>query len=301
MVKENNCMGIVQIPVPGIAYFYFTYAKGQAIHPDTQLFPVLFDDCKELFTDLADPVNNDGTNVGDKIFSFREAGRALEIISTTNELKWQGSIRAFKLNIRAATASSDTSQASSVPLQITGGESINGNSQPQFVAPSNKGCYMVAGRNNVDFETREIIERWKYPNSGQTGVHFIFNALVSGIGDLETNVMLLEDMIGTDGKPANSFMIRAWAVTEYIPATNTTLAKTARQSPPHDPVAMAAYMRILKEMPVAVTYEENGKFWDTVLKFLKGGLKLGTNLPGPYGVLSGSLGGVVEGIESIFN
>lgn len=297
-----NMFVIVQLPVPGIAFFTAAINPHVGVAPDTIFHPVLFDDCKDLFTDLSDVGGNHGRHVADKITAFREAGRALELICTSNQMTWKGSIRAFKLNIKATTGDSTSSLSSTVPKVISGLDGINSNSQAQYVAPANLGCYMMAGKNDVKFNVQDIVEKWIGPNSAQDGTVGLFSSLFSGFGDLEANVMIIEDNYDTvNRRPFSTFQTRAWAIAEYMPVPNTPLAKAARKSPKHDVVAMAAYQRILQEMPVAVTYYENAKFWDTILKLLKGGVGIAKNIPGPYGAIAGGVGTVIEGIESLFN
>lgn len=287
---NNEAFVLVQMPVPGVAFWVGKFQVSVGFTATTQLFPVFYDDKVELFPGV-------GSN-SDNVMAFREAGRALELICTTNSLSWSGSIKAFKLPIKVGDAEvyNDT-VTSQIAKQINGLQGINGTSQSSYVGSSNMGVYMVSGRSNSTFTVCNTFDAYASMNgTGSNGRFGILNGEVTGFGDLEANVIILYDQVHNDIANGiyNTWFVRSWTVTEYYPQPGTVLAKTAREAPLYDPVAMAAYERILKEMPVAVSYFENSKFWDTVKRIAGNVLSGLSRAPGP-------VGGIATGAKMVFD
>jgi len=293
---NDHSLVIVQLPVPGVAYYTAVIDNTVGFAPETILHPVLFDDSNELFPGV-------GQN-SDMIQGFRECGRAIELVCTSNSLNWSGNIKAFKANLKLTDCSAYTPVSGGKPCtkQLVGLETINATSQPSYIGSANMGVYMVSGRLNSSFTVCSTIDDVEGLNGSNPTARGVIDGPFTGYGDLEANIIVLSDQIHADitGQGiCNTFFVRAWAITEYLPSANSVIARTARTSPAYDPVAMRAYERILKDMPVAVSYFENAKFWDTVKKILGGVFSGLSKVPGPVGGIATGANAIYQGVNEL--
>jgi len=178
-----------------------------------------------------------------------------------------------------------------IAKQITGLENANATGAASFIAPANLGCYMTAVNKEVLFVNRSIPDSYGDVNGNNLFTAGIVGGVHTGFGDLETNIIILENTQLT------RFTIRCWQTLEYTPVNTSITYKMAHSSPELDEQALLLYRQMVQELPVAVTYYENASFWKKLMGILgKVGGTLSTLLPGPYGMLAGGLGGLTNTI-----
>lgn len=103
--------------------------------------------------------------------------------------------------------------------------------------------------------------------------------LVRGWGDHRTKVIKVS--VPTD--TTLSFIVRTTQCVEYQVGPDSALYDFSTYSPPHDPVALAEYRKLAKELPLAVPACENAGFWNRVLNVLRLGTSMVKVVPGPIG------------------
>lgn len=278
---DGTITAIVQLPVPGVAFYFAQSNPTGTFATRTYLRPVFYDDFASMFNA---PIGENGQIMGpsDRTFDrFRIACNALELVCTSNSTRWSGSIRCQKLNVTVKSCNAydvlDVNLDDATPLVMTvcheGLQGIASTSTPNFLAPANLGAYMVA--TSIDGKTFPVTDVLNYAadmENGSQNTNFIIKNRIPGFSSLTTNVMLLE---GTNaGNLVTNFSVRTWQSSELIPTTSTgndtfhsnMLTKVAIPSPELDAMALMIYNDLQKKIPIAVTYAENATFWETVKK-----------------------------------
>lgn len=300
---------ICQPPVPGIAFYWAAVAAGAAISAETDFVPVQYPEFKQLFNNNVQdrPFASGTSGLNDFISNFKFGGNSIELICMSNSFKWTGSITAFKARMTLADSGAYQAVSAQTPLYtkvVNGLESFNNiGSTSTYAAPANLGIYMTAVNAEAEFNTQPVTEDLYYANEGEYRTIGHLLGCLPGVGSLETNYIRLSGVVtGTAELPVwTEFTARSWSVLEYTPVSGTLLEKMAQPSAEYDPVALKVYRDIVRDLPVAVTYFENDSFWKKLLNLVgKVGSAL-TVLPGPYGAIAGSIGGLATGIGSAIN
>jgi len=260
--------------------------------------PVWYSNVTTIFPALAS-----SNTVVDK---FRVASNAIELINTTNEMTWAGSIEAFKLDLSFDFTMDNfvdvgTNQKNlEVPMLM----GFNGlyTSEPGYVDKISNGVYMTAYNQQSSYPFQPILVNTTLtqissnqltPGTGDTSVYTTFanvspNIFV-GLGSLETNVIRIPAAAA-----AQSMRIRTWSCVEYTVPSTSILWHFSHLSPPEDLLAMALLKEIHHQFPIAVTAAQNASFWDNVRKWAVRVSKLGSYLPGPLGGVSRMVNDMVK-------
>jgi len=285
---------IIQPPIPGYAYSFLVNTS--AIDESSVFEAVEYDGFNTLF--VPDPAK--GSKYADKVASFRMISQALELVPTTNQTKWSGSIRAFKVNLSSETKTIPNASGNTVAFtNLLGMQGINSTSCDQYVSPSNLGVFINAYNRTKEWRTHSIFEGVPKlptdPSTSTPSLAGIFgtitppqpytNRAIPGFAnDFETSVVVINNI---SGDTEQSFLIRCWQCVDYAPNPNeSTLIGAAMESPPHDPVALQVYGELTRHLPVAVSYYENANFWDTVSSWIRKITTATSYIPGGVGMIS---------------
>lgn len=298
----GQVLAIAQLPVPGVAFYWFTMSVAGGITPSTIFHPVYFNTYASIFG--YDPIVN--TSIpkenSNQVVEFRMAANTIELICTSNALNWTGSLRAFKCSAQLETcqAYTPTGTETAITVKVSGLTGAGSTGAASFVTPSNMGVFMSALNKEVNFGTKPILDRVCNINDNDLIPDGVINGNMPGFGDLECNIIILE---GTNsGANITTFTVRAWQAVEYVPnEVGSIVYEVARPSPVEDKAALKLYRELIDELPIAVTYFENDSFWKRLLGTVS---RVGSTLsviPGPWGALAGGIGGVSGTIASMIN
>lgn len=276
-------------PIPG--FKYFTNSAGDLAFQGTA-----YDDYSSLF-------GNNNTSEDDTVTSFRIVSNIIELVPTTNAMNWTGSISAYRVPIRMIDDFGPTAVVATVsgaPINVelpmskkslTGLDSVYSSKTAQYITPSHLGVYAVAVSDQSTFEFSEILSGYDtLPRSNTPDVPLHFRGDMGGIqgfGGMDTIVIKLNGVTS-----ANSFIIKTWQTVEFTVKNTSALYDYAMISPPLDPVALQVYRVMSQACPLGVTYFENAKFWDTLLR-------LARQLAGNLSTAQGSTGLIAQAIASL--
>jgi len=261
---------ILLLPIPGAACFTAQIATGTNVLPATVFTALSYADTNIMFPNIQTTASN--------VTKFRYVSNHIEIVNTTNEMSWSGSVQCFKINVQVAT------NATANILSLTGLDGCNakGNAN-QYTGPFNRGVYSGAYSKSGEYGFSPIVE-------GMTNIPSAIGA--ADFGQLACNPYTGFDnnfeatcVILRDGGTVNSFMLKTWACVEYI-ALPTSFVYEYQTLSCRDDNALALYKSIINQLPVGVSYLDNEGFWRRVLGIvnsISGGLSL---LPGAYGSLA---------------
>lgn len=275
---------IVQMPVPGVSYFY-----GQVVAGVLTLTPVYYPDSTTLF-----PNGTEATNVT----SFRYGGLAMEIIPTVNAMSWTGSVQVF----RGVSSVSLSAGAATTSLVIQGLSALISSSRPDTVHPFNMGCFCTSRQTETDFPFHPI-----YPatNLNEMGVGstsggsptLAFNGVNSfvGLGSMESIVY----KIPAYTLAGNALTLRTWAHVEFQVNSTSALYEYAHFSPAYDPVALALVKKAFVEMMLCVPFYENDGLWDKILSFIRRASSMLAFVPGPVGEIAAGTSMIAEAVSSL--
>jgi hypothetical protein len=290
---------IIVPPVPGVAYF--TNNDGEAPGQGTKWSATTYSSYSGLY-------GADENTTTDVVTGFRYMSQLAELVPTTNNLKWTGSISVYKVPMKCGVSNyiSSTTDGASLEIDvnsanqtINGLEGIEATNSDQYTAPSNLGCFTAAHQNNNDFPFTPTFEGYfSVPRLKLDGsvADSCYGALqnrsggIPGFGQLDTIVIKIS------GAAGNTFVLKTWAITELQIQNNSVLYQYTVQSPLYDPAAIAAYNAMVRVSPNAVSYYENAGFWDFIKKAVRtvsGALSV---VPGPVGMVAGGIGSIFNGL-----
>lgn len=295
--KDCNDFYIIVPPIPGVSHCEKSFTAGTGPGRSTTWQATYYSSFISLF-------GNDRTFNADNVTAFRYMSKLVELVPTTNNAKWTGSISVFKVPIKCddayyASASGFTpANTLAQNLTLMGMAGIESTNSDQYTAPSNLGCFSAAHQNNNDFPFNPIKEGNKdiphlEPDGLVPGTQY--GAIVStmglpGFGNLDTVVVRIS------GAADNSFILKTWATMEYQIQNKSALYQYTVQSPMYDPAAIAAYSAMVRASPNAVSYYENSGFWNFIkntIKTISGTLSM---VPGPVGMVSGGIHSILSGL-----
>jgi len=261
---------ILLLPIPGVAAMTAQVATGTNILSSTVFFAYQYSDTGIMFPNA--------NLTADNVNKFRYVSNHIEVVNTTNEMSWSGSIQCFKINVQVSTT------AGIGVLSLTGLDGCNarGNAN-QYTGPFNRGVYSGAYSKSGDYAFTPIVE----------GMNLIPSAIgAADFGQLNCSPYTGFDnnfeticIVLRDGGTANSFMLKTWACVEYIALPKSFIYEYQTLSC-RDDNALALYKSIINQLPVGVSYLDNENFWRRVLGIvntISGGLSV---LPGAYGALA---------------
>jgi len=285
---------IILLPVPGYAYFEATVATGTAPTSTTVWTGVPYSDTANVFN----PGGVAGNSTTSNFTKFRYISNHIELVPTVNALNWGGSILAFKSAVNVTPRSGGV--AGNI-FSIFGLEACNSTTANMYVAPFNlgifAGCYNSGSSADFSLITEGATSMpvavitasdWGQITSpqGYTGFDNNFEALFIKVS-------------GQSASALNTCILKTWACVEYQVQANSPFIESITASP-RDDAALALYRKIIKELPIGVSFLDNDGFWSRVLGIVKRMSAAGAFMPGPYGMVSGGINSVISGMESLF-
>jgi len=291
-------------PTPGIAYWYAQTATGVAPTTTTvwtgQPFPGAFGP-GSLFGDQA----TGGADRTNSVDAYRYASLCAGLYPTSNMMQFNGSVQVWKgplkqslENVALSFATTPPVILSTTEVVVTGLEIANSVPTENYSHSFIDGFYTVSGNNQPDFPFATILEGYnKLPAQAVGSSMFgVLNGPFLGMGDTDSIIVKISNgPVGT----TNSFVLKVWSCQEYRVSPNSTLYKQATTSPNYDPVAMDIYRRTMQQIPLAVVCAENAKFWETVMKIIRGLAGAAAYVPGPIGALGMGVGMVTDAVSAL--
>lgn len=277
-------------PTPGIAYWVWTGTPGVLPSSSAVWTAVPYSDLSSLF-------GSSENTAADIVNGYRIVSNHFEMISTTNQMGYSGTISVLKCNLNLINRSSTGDMWS-----ITGLQSTASTNCPIFSTSTINGVYVGCYNSQADFPFQPILENvWNATIPSTIGTYDWgqLNASASGVfpgfyNGFECAVIKVTNMSTT-----NTMIMKTWSCVEYQVIATSTLIDYTSVSPPIDPIALKAYREIVISLPIAVMAKDNAGFWQRVLSILKTITGVGVALPGPYGVMSAGLNAVVGGIQDL--
>jgi len=296
--KQETDTYILLAPVPGVAYYVFNSPAGLAVPATATFDPVPYADYNSTFS-----YNYNKT--ADTLNRFRFLSNHIELVPTVNQMKWAGSITAWKASLQLSVEGVN-SPSTNGNFTITGLQAVNATNANSYSGPVFNGLYSGCFNSGPDFEFQQILEECKDMPRALTANDF---CQLNGVQDpngtdksftgFDNNFeTLIVKISNSDPELVNTFLVRSYACVEYNAIPTSGLYEYMTPSPV-DAFAMDLYRTIIKELPVAVTYMDNDSFWKRVLSIIKtisGGLSV---IPGPYGTIAGGVNALTTGIEQL--
>jgi hypothetical protein len=285
-MTTGNDYYFVILPIPGIAYATGSRATGTV--GAMTITNVIYDDALTLFPNAAE-----GTNV----VGARHASNVFELINTTNEMTWGGSIQVTKGFVEEVVVGDGTTSAAYIALN--GLATACNSTKPNAVLPSKEGVFVTAHTVNSDNDFTSIHSKVSYANlnSNTTGSSSIENITLAGSGSVNyTGLSKMETIVVKVVNPptGSTFIVRTEACVEYQTNPSSILYEYSHFSPGYDPTALALLAAFRKSHPAAVPFKDNARFWDEVLRWarsISAALKV---LPGPAGAVSSGVNTILE-------
>jgi hypothetical protein len=279
---------IVQLPIPGIAYFYGDRAAGST--SAITLTAVSYDDTATLF-----PAGHEDYNVTD----FRYASNVLEFVPTVNEMTWGGSVQVSKAKVEMVSAAAPFGGGAIGTWEYVGGlaELMNSLKQ-QAVFPLNQGAFSPAYNTEANFEWRPVTSAYSLTNlttnqstAGPVDAVITFAGTpnFTGLGTFEATVMKFPAIIASQ-----SGLIRCNACIEYQVTPTSIVYDYAHMSPAYDPLALAQIKEFHKNVPAAVKFADNATFWETFLSWTSKAATIASYLPGPLGIVGTGIKDLID-------
>ncbi len=289
---------IIQMPVPGVAYFWGSRAAGTT--GTMILNPVVYPNAGTFF-----PKGSESTQAT----AFRYASNVIEIVPTVNDMTWAGSMQVWKDKIEPTT--NYTTVSGVVPLvdfyALTGFATLAA-SEPTAVFAFKDGMYAPGFNSDANYEWTPVMSNFGFStlNTNQSQVPVVQDNVIGfpttttpifyvGIGSFETTIIKLPAL--PSGQTA---VIRAWSCQEYQVSPYSLLYDFARMSPAYDPMALALLKEYHKRVPTAVCCKDNANFWETFIKFLRGASRVASYLPGPVGLIGSGVGELLDTGTGLF-
>lgn len=310
------------LPTPGVAYWFCDTIGTDFPTAVSSWTPKYYPGCfgtGGLFTDSA-------SKRAENFNSFRYAANAFEITCTTNDMQWNGSITTWKTPVRQVVnqitkqASFDVFNTATPPVK-TGTTVVSMNVADTnlsgldgvFAVPVNArpfkfkdGCYMVATNKGNEFPFSPIMEgmnRLPTQNPGGTtasNMDGVLDGPYLGCGNMDALIIRVIQPTVSGAGVTNTGLIQTWACVEYIVSADSSFYQSARTGAKYDPLALAYYAHVAKQLPTAVRQQDNAGFWEWVLNVIKGTAKTLSYLPGSTGMIGAGVGMAIEGIEGLF-
>lgn len=286
---------VIVPPVPGCAFFT-TVGPPNA---SSSWSAIPYADASGLF-------GANGT-VDDQVTSFRYMSQLVELVPTTNAMTWTGSIEVYKIPLRLTTYDSFYTVSGTnyytTNYTVNGLRGIESTNCDRFSTPSNMGIFANATSDQPSFDfvnlkyagrsVPQVVSVASPANAGYAENHYgsINNNSfgIVGFGNLDTIVIKLSGV-----SDVNSFRLKTWATMEFTVSPESTLYQYSIMSPLYDPYALEAYRAFVMSCPIAVTYFENGKFWDFIRKAATSISSALSFVPGPVGAIAGGVNQLIR-------
>lgn len=283
---------IFLLPIPGYAYFTFSVPAGTPMVSGTTLQGSTYSD----FANLFNASGQGSRNNADVVNRFRFVSNHIEIIPTTNAMSWTGNLQVFKIPLQFTirpTAAADNAYT------ITGLNGVNASNADQYTGPFNLGAYSGAYNTGNGFDFSSIMEGMNaIPSVVVAGDFGIVNC-ASGFTGFDNNFdAICIKLSGVGANANNSCIIKTWACVEYLAVVGSSVYEYQTFSA-SDPMALDMYRRIIRELPVGVSFLDNEGFWTRVLSIIKRISGVAAILPGPYGAMAAGVNMTATALESL--
>lgn len=285
---------ILLLPTPGYAYWTATVAANTPITALTSFTGVPYSDTASLFSSGGAV----GLSMADIVNKYRFVSNHIELVPTTNQMTWTGSIQAWRLPI----AVMDRPGLLTANLHtVTGLQGTNATNSDQYSGPFNLGVYTACYNSGAKFDFQNVLENvTSIPANVDVGVGD-FGRLTSpfGIPGLDSQFdSLVIKISGMGANVSNTAILKTWACVEYQVVPGASLYEYQTFSP-CDPQAIALYRKVINELPVGVAFVDNEGFWRRVLDIIKRVSGTLSIVPGPYGLAAGGVNSVAQAIEQL--
>nr|WRQ64809.1 structural protein [Sobelivirales sp.] len=279
-------------PVPGVSYFSVTTAAGVAPTAATVWQANYYPDSVNMYNPGG--VAGGSTNVN--VTAFRFISNHFELIPTANQMTWSGSITAFKSDVRFKFRQGNAGDI----CTIAGLESFGqvASQAAAYTSDYSKGIYIGAFNTDSVFPFYDIQEGFTQVPSAVAPSDF-GSLAVPTIGFTGFDNSFETAYIRVSGLTQDSScVIKTWNCQEAKVQTTSILYGDARFSC-RDQAALELYRLIINSLPVAVPYTENESFWKRVLDLIRSATKMGSVLPGPYGMASTGVNMLAEAVNQL--
>jgi hypothetical protein len=277
--NANTDYYFLLLPTPGISMWFATATANVPIVSSVSFNPLFYSDFATMFPS---PSTSTSTAV-----RYRFVSNHMEIIPTTNQMNWTGSISCFKSPIQVIARRSgqinNTDMYTVTGLEACNSNLFNGYSGP-FIQGLYSGCYSASSTFSWSsiFENQQSVPA-QIGNTEDFGQLTIAGATACFPGmdnDFESLI------IKVSGVTANeTCILKSWACVEYQVSAASVLYDFTTLSP-CDKIAMELYREIISELPVGVGFEDNDSFWQRVLNIIHSMTSVGALLPGTVGTVS---------------
>jgi hypothetical protein len=280
---------ILQLPVPGIAYFWAQRVAGSTTGA-LSFTPVPYNNANTYFPAATSTIGEDLN-----VTSFRYASNVIELIPTVNEMTWAGSIQVWKSDVRMLKE--PTALGGEIEtFELIGGLATLASSEPNGVFAFKDGVYAPSYNKDAVYEWTpvNIAMSWSNLTLNQNNGHNVYDNLVSwlapgslnfvGLGNFEATIIKLPAL--PTGQTA---VLRAWSCQEYQVSPLSNMYDFVHASPASDPRAMALLKEYIKTIPAGVPWKDNASFWTTFLDWVRKGAAVASHLPGPVGAIGGGI------------
>lgn len=267
----NQHTGILVSPIPGIAYFDVAPAvKATYSHP--------YDGGEALLPP---------GNVDENVTAFRVCSLSAELVSTTNDMNWGGSIVTTRIPLTLAS----TVGPKGLVWALAGDQSIDSTIANNNTYPSKEGAYAVATLNDNGSQFTPLVNYMQTVTGIGLTPYTLTSATVPivGIGNMDSLYFNLSSI-----PVGNTFVLRVWSTIEYEISTTSTFYPFSTLPPARDPVALALYAKMARTIPIAVPFKKNATFWQWLLHTIHGVSSAASHLPG----LLGDVGSAVKSLTN---
>lgn len=279
-------------PIPGVAYLKTNVAAGTPLIQSTTWTPVYYSDYDNMFG-----VEEHGYDSANKVTKFRFVSNHIEMVPTVNQMEWSGSIQAFKipatLNVRQLASDSNRDLYSIMGLQA-----CNSTNSNQYSGPFFNGLYSGCFSSNCDFTFQQVLEGLGPSIPTTVYAETDFTQIISRIPGMDNGFESLIVKISGVTSTKNAALFKTWSCVEYQVQAGTDLYEYQTESP-CDEAAIAAYKKLISELPVGVCYMDNENFWRRVLNILRGVSGALSFVPGPYGAVASGVNTITNGISEL--
>jgi len=297
----GNDYYLMVAPTPGIAYWIASVPVGSALPASTVFTPVPYPSYTSMF-------GGDVKSRSNNVASFRYVSTCAGLYPTSNMMQYAGSIQVWKFKMDLVNEVLQTGTGGNTPQPcwtLTGTESATQVGPENYSDSFIKGCYSQVVCNEPDFEFSPVLENVVLVPSQpflatDAGMAFSLGTAggvnLTGWGHMD--VLMIKVSVPT-GTAVDSAMFKTWACVEYRPTVTSAFYQFAHDSPPHDPIALATYRKVAKDVPVAVPCSQNAGFWERVLKIIRGGLGMAAMIPGPIGITATGVSGLMDMVAGL--
>jgi len=279
-------------PVPGVSYFVLTTPAGTPPLPTSAWLAAYYPDSVNMYNPGGAPGSSTNTNVT----AFRFISNHFELVPTANAMTWSGSITAVKSDVRFKFRQG----AASDIVTISGLESFGqiASQASSYTGDYSKGIYIGAYNNDSTFPFYDIQEGFtQVPAVAAASDWGILAAPGIGFTGLDNSFETAYIRVSGLTQDA-SCVIKTWNCQEAKVQTTSILYGDARFSC-RDQAAVELYRLIINALPLAVPCSENENFWRRVLNIIRAASKMGTVLPGPYGLASSGVNMLAEAVNQM--